>query len=98
MARGQNFYDCVALNTYNATQALKACAAYTGNAALCTDYGEVCDTDGDIFNFPDTSIVCADGVADCACWSYDGLEPGLTYNDAVDTACLCVLPGDPTWN
>jgi Notch-like protein len=95
---GQNFYDCQPLNTFDATQALQACAANTGNAALCTDFGNVCDTDADALNTPDTSIVCSTGAADCTCWSYSGLAPGFAYNDAGAATCFCVLPGDPTWN
>jgi len=92
---GQNFYDCVPLGTYDSNQAFKACAAFSGSTALCTDFGNVCNTTGPPNN--DTSIVCSNLYTDCACWSYAGASPGLVYNDPA-TTCFCVLPGDPTWN
>jgi len=94
--QGQSFYDCEPLNTYNLAQAIKACAAFTGDPASCTDYGDACT--GSLGGA--TSVVCGDPAAnaDCACWAYAGDDVGYTYNDPMGKGCKCALIGDPTWD
>ena len=84
---GQTFYDCAPLATYNATQALEACAAYTGNMAECAS-GYKC---GNAY------AACSAGAAVCDCWAYSGGVAGHV-GTSVNTTCYCPLASDPKWN
>jgi hypothetical protein len=95
------WFDCVASGTYNLTQALAACAQFTGDILACADFGVVCDSD--MSGGAETAVVCGDtaGNQDCACWGYAGLGAGYTYNEtapAQKNECHCPLVGDPIWN
>lgn len=87
---GQNYYDCVDAGTYNSTQALKACTAYTTDQLACAMYGCTSDA-GD-------SMICGqpDGGG-CACWTYVGLDTSHVYKSG-NTNCFCPSTNDPTWN
>jgi hypothetical protein len=66
---GQTFVDCVPLDTYDKTEAEKACAAAEGGACAAASFcpgGDSleCMTGG---NGPNTT---------CACWSYSGSTEG----------------------
>jgi hypothetical protein len=84
----QNFYDCVAKNTYNQIQAIEACTAYTGNSNLCTMYTCV---------NPKDDLEC--GVINniCVCWDYNGAAAGHVFQSATKT-CYCPGGNDPSWN
>jgi hypothetical protein len=86
---GQKWFDCVATGTYNATQALAACAAFTGDASQC--HALTCST-GDL-------AVCSDGSsAACDCWIYSGGSIGRVKTSGAGS-CGCNTHGNaPTWN
>lgn len=85
---GQNFYDCVAQNTYNASQAFEACGAYTGNQNTCSQAG--CVDSGDM-------VVCGTANSKCTCWEYTGTQQGHLYQSN-DGTCYCPGGGNPSWN
>jgi len=85
---GQNYYDCVAQNTYNLVQGVEACAAYTGNQNACSMY--TCQN-------PKDSLVCGSLNMKCACWDYNGVSSGHAYLSNNNT-CYCPGSMDPTWN
>jgi hypothetical protein len=98
---GSTFYDCVAAGTYNVTDAMDACIAFTGNAAQCTA-GYYCpqfaDGGGDLGD-----QVCSDGSpTKCDCWAYDGSLIGLVSTagtGAGPTNCYCPAVGtSPHWD
>jgi hypothetical protein len=85
---GQNFYDCVALNTHNAAQAMEACIAYAGTAANCSDLW-TCPM------YSGTTFVCegAGGTTcDTSCWAYGGTISGNV------TSCGGCNIKQGTWN
>ncbi len=86
---GQSFYDCVPAGTYDVTQALEACAAFTGNMTLCNDNPIVCSGS--------SSEVCSNTFSSCACWQYTGLLKGRVVNSGT-TTCGCVPGGATRWN
>jgi hypothetical protein len=82
------FYDCVAVGTYNATLALDACAAFTGDKAQCDSMGSYyCElpNDGGLAG----DMVCSDGpkATACQCWGYSGVIAG-----ELSTAAGCECP------
>src|SRR5262249_28864544 len=90
---GHNFYDCVALGTSNPTQALEACAAYTGNASMCHAFS--CKPPGQ------NAVVCSDAFSgSCVCWNYSGGNVGHVFNSGASgvSNCYCPISTDPTWN
>ena len=86
---GQSFYDCVTTGTYNQTQATEACAAYTGNQALCTAYS--CTGPGS------NSVVCGTTGSVCICWNFSGSNVGHAHSSG-SSACACPASNDVTWN
>ncbi|HLK38771.1 MAG TPA: hypothetical protein VKU41_18545 [Polyangiaceae bacterium] len=92
---GQNFYDCLALGTYNALQQLAACVAFTGDAAKCMSVNmPSCPA----FLFNPTMAVCSTG-SQCDCWFLPA--PGATQGTvqaATGSVCGCPVNNSPTWN
>jgi len=95
---GQNFYDCIARDTYTQTEATSACAAYAndnaGNCAPATCLG----LDGGATG----SVVCSSGLTskDCVCWMFDGGNAGHIANPPdAGTTCYCPAGvGWPAWH
>jgi hypothetical protein len=90
---GQNFYDCVALNTHNSGEAMAACIAYAlsigKTAADCSD-GWGCPM------YPSTTFVCqgAGGTScDTDCWGY-----GSTASGWVTSCTVGCNVKQGTWN
>jgi hypothetical protein len=86
---GENYYDCTAKSTYNSTQAMEACAAYTGNQSLCSTAG--CTGPGS------NLVACGAINGKCACWNYSGSNVTHVTTSANST-CYCPTSSDPTWN
>lgn len=96
------FYDCVASGTYNATLAMDACKAFTGNASQCSS-GQCLAADG---GSDGDYVVCATGSSsNCVCWTYQGPDIGYFHDPGLpagsgDMNCLCantVLDSGNTW-
>jgi hypothetical protein len=85
---GRLFYDCQPKNTYDATQATSACAAFTGDASLC----HVMPCGGGKY------AVCSDGAADCVCWGYAGGGVSGRVADSGSPSCSCPGGGSPSWS
>jgi hypothetical protein len=81
---GQTFWDCTPSGTYNQTEAFAACAAFTGNAALCSP--GACNRS-----------VCSTGAPTCACWTYSGSFSGRVTSSST-TYCMCNSSGAAIWN
>jgi hypothetical protein len=86
---GQTFYDCQALGTYNQTQAMAACVAFTHDATQCAVYG--CTGNAG-------SLVCTPGAApNCTCWKFAPGNSGV--NGKVSTTCTCpISAGATSWD
>jgi hypothetical protein len=97
------FYDCVAVGTYNATLALDACAAFTGDKSQCDysgTYGCNVTLGGQDAGVGD--MVCSDGpsASACNCWGYSGPLIGYmsTGSGTGSAACGCPDPmGGTKW-
>jgi hypothetical protein len=99
---GENFYDCAPYKTFNQTQAMEACAAYTGNASQC--HALTCmsgSAKGELSVCSDTSPLA------CACWAYDDSgqtmmkgTPGHVISSGKSgfSNCWCVFNTDPQWD
>ncbi len=86
---GNNFYDCLALDTYNQAQALAACVALTGNQAQCTNAGCLAPDGGASGN-----VVCSSGSAtQCVCWQYDAPFAGRYFTEGMPGVAHCFCPG-----
>ena len=85
----ESYYDCTAKNTYNSTQAMEACAAYTGSQSLCSTSG--CTGGGQ------NMVACGTSNGICACWNYSGSNLGHVTTSSNST-CYCPLSTDPSWN
>jgi hypothetical protein len=85
---GQFFYDCEPPNTYNVTQAVAACAAFTGSASKCV---------GNPVSCKNGSVICSSGTSTCACWAYDNTLAGHFYN-SINSTCYCPGMNSGTWN
>src|ERR1019366_5797192 len=86
---GQTFEDCVPSGTYDATQALRACAAFAGGSASCTI--QSCSPGGP---GPDEGVpgsggpnravtgqaACSAGALACDCWTFSGENAGLVQS------------------
>ncbi len=84
---GQSFYDCVPLNTYTLTEALAACAAFTGHQDACANDPITCAA-GD--------QVCSSGYSLCACWRYFGPNAGKV--GGATPTCACPGSGAVSWH
>jgi hypothetical protein len=85
----ENYYDCTAKGTYNSTQAMEACTAYTGNVALCST--AACTGPGS------NMVACGASGGKCACWNYSGTNQTHVTTSSNST-CYCPTSTDPTWN
>ncbi len=86
---GQSYYDCTAPGTYNAQQALEACAAFTGDASQC--HAVTCST-GDL-------AACSDGSPSaCDCWIYSGSLTSRVKTGSKGSCSCSSHPNLPTWN
>ncbi len=85
---GQFFYDCNPPGTFTVASAMAACAAYTGNSAMCST-GGLCNNN---------ALVCANGASSCVCWQYQGSFAGYVSSDLTGTSCYCPGSTSPTWN
>ena len=75
---GQAWTDCAPLDTYDVTEAMKACEAYSPGqcaASSCGGGGVVCSSGA--------------GAPDCICWSYGGSYAGFGYNNPPNKQCYC---------
>jgi hypothetical protein len=57
----QTFPDCMALGTWNITQAMEACAAFTGDPAKCAMTTQACP-------YIMATAACSSGTSQCYCW------------------------------
>jgi hypothetical protein len=94
---GQSWYDCVALNTYNVTQATAACYARFGAAGNCTadpscGSGGTKVTQPTVCNFPSTGCT--------TCWSYGTIAGNYPTTAGTITSCACTATVSSlgTWN
>jgi hypothetical protein len=83
---GQSFYDCTAVDTYNATQAAAACYARFGTAGKCI--AQACPGQ------PNYYVCDSDSAGKCVstCWAFGGSLKGLV----ADCSCPGVSYGP--WN
>jgi hypothetical protein len=95
---GQSFYDCAPSGTYNATEQLAACAAFTGDATKCTNVSSLC-------LFVQPVGVCSTGASQCYCWylpnppAPDASGPPLgLVQSSTSSTCMCPSATGPTWN
>lgn len=88
---GMSFYDCAALGTYNQTQAMEACTAFTNNSTQCAQSANSCA--GTI-----TYAVCSVAFSTCRCWQYSGPNPGTVQSSTVGCSTQCGAATDPKWN
>jgi hypothetical protein len=88
---GQTFYDCVAPGTFSLTQAMGACAAFTGNSTQCVDApAGICGT---------SRSVCSPGASQCWCWQYAGTYAGTVEHQAGPICPSgCPMGGGAAWN
>jgi hypothetical protein len=88
---GQSFYDCVALGTYNVTQATAACNAWLlGDAGTCSSIG--CTANAG-------TAVCVNSGGTCKCWKYDPGTSGSNGTVSTSTSsCICPNASHPAWN
>lgn len=94
---GDNWYDCVALNTYDQTQAMAACQA-AGNSNCYDTY---------CIGYTGSGLVCGGTNAQCTCWWYaaqpsDAARIGRvrvnTTPDMNGNLCRCPLSNSAQWN
>jgi hypothetical protein len=93
---GDTFQDCVPSGTYNAMQALEACAAFTGSSADCMT--ESCPSGGGGPG-PGTipgQAVCGTRASVCDCWAFAGAETGVVQSS--NGKCKPCGNGGPAWN
>ena len=81
---GQSWQDCTPLGTYTAEQAIRACAAYTGDASKC----EVATT------CPDGTAVVDSGFTSYV-WEYEGPLVGRVFEGQ---AGCSPMGGTSVWN
>jgi hypothetical protein len=82
---GQFFFDCVALGTYDATQAAEAAAAWSSTGA-------------DTSSFPCGGTTCyARQTTQCAVWCYNGADAGKVALNSSNQSCLCPGSGAATY-
>jgi hypothetical protein len=86
---GQTYLDCAPLGTLDSRTAQAACAAFTGDGALCRTIG--CGGGGD------EVAVCSKDAEECICWSYAGSAAGHA-RDASGGGCECPSASDAAWD
>src|SRR5207253_8609088 len=87
---GEHWYDCVAVGTYNGTQAGRACTAHGStdctHTGICGNATLLCD-----------NTVGMTGIT-CNCWQYIGSNGGGVGKVSHGTnGCLCTASSDGTW-
>jgi hypothetical protein len=93
----ESFYDCAPRGTYNATEQLAACAAFTGDATKCTNVAFLC-------LFVQAGGVCSTGASQCYCWylpnppAADASAPLGLVQPSTSSTCMCPGASSPTWN
>jgi hypothetical protein len=93
---GQTFYDCTALGTYKAPQAMEACTAATGGNG-CKDGSMCCGGIGALGLCIGTtySAVCNSSGGSGHCWEYDTTNPGAVLGGG---SLTCSPSPVGTWN
>ena len=91
---GQNYYDCVALGTYDQTQAEKARAAFAEIVGPGQTVDGSCGDPGD-----SSKIRCHDtnDGSVCACWAWSGPLRGFVRAEG-GPDCVCPTTADAPWN
>jgi hypothetical protein len=101
---GQTFDDCQPLGTYNETQALAACAAFTGSIATCgvvtcAQSGGPGGGAGGQANAMSDQAVCSTGATGCPCWTFSGMDVGHVQSANPMKCDPCSKGGGgSTWN
>lgn len=91
---GQNFYDCVALGTINATQAASARAAWAATQSGVTNGAGLCQTGSD-----KSDCLTARTATSCATWCYDPTSSLYGGKVVLNTTSTCICPtSGVTWN
>jgi hypothetical protein len=93
---GQNYYDCAPRGTYDMTEQLGACAAFTGDATKCTSVSTMC-------LFVQAAAVCSTGASQCYCWYLpnppaDASAPLGLVQSSTSSTCMCPSTTGPTWD
>ncbi len=91
---GQNWYDCVARDTFDLVQAQAACAA----AGIASCYETFCTSDPTL-----SKLVCSQGTGSCACWqwaagpSFVGRIGRVNHNTTTNE-CFCPSSSSAQWH
>ena len=93
---GQTFQDCAPSGTHNATQALEACAAFTGKSASCTIASCAASGDG-VGPTASDQAACSTGSSVCNCWTFSGASAGLVQSTNAKRCRPCA-GGGRSWN
>jgi hypothetical protein len=93
---GQTFEDCVPNGTYDQTQALAACTAFTGKSASCMIQSCPGGGGGPGKSTPGQAA-CSNGASVCDCWTFSGAEVGLVQS-ATSKKCDPCANGGVAWN
>ena len=93
---GQTFRDCAPRGTHNATQALEACATFTGESASCTIASCAASGDGAGTAASDQAA-CSTGSSVCNCWTFTGASAGLVQSTSPKKCRPCAAGGS-SWN
>jgi hypothetical protein len=93
---GQTFYDCVPQGTYTLTQAMAACAAFSGGSGQCSQQSTTALCSMSM----QSKGVCSSSGSQCWCWQYQGFAPGTVEALMGPIGCpgVCPVGGQTTWN
>ena len=100
---GQTFEDCQPASTYDQTQALEACAAFTGSSAACAvvacaESGGPGGGSGTRGSTRSDQAVC-NTAAPCDCWTFSGTDVGLVQSTNPKKCDPCSKGGGGSaWN
>jgi len=92
-----SYYDCVALGTYNGTQAIEAATSATSVTGTPSDTWSCT-------NGTDTAhAVCKQGSSSCSCWTYSSTNTGFAaagrvHKNPTSNSCFCATSADDPWN
>lgn len=92
-----SYFDCAALGTYNATQALEAATSATGVGGTASDTWSCT-------NGTDTAhAVCKQTASSCSCWTYSTTNStfsaaGHVNKNPTTNQCYCAVSTDDPWN